>query len=163
MSTSLLKYLTIACGVCVILVLPLLFASTQHRPFTPPDEILRGNTPHRRIKPPPFTHDRDTQTPFQETEFYRTIVDNNLFRPLGWRPARPKEDFRLIGTRIPTDGKTAPQAILQAMPENKTYIVTTGDTLAKDTIVTDVQSKRVTLEKAGRRRTLKLSTNPWLK
>ena len=30
--------------------------------------------------------------------YYRTIIDNNLFRPLGYRtPPRPIEPYRLLG------------------------------------------------------------------
>ena len=32
-----------------------------------------------------------------QSDFYRTIIDNNLFRPLGWTPPRPIEPYRLIG------------------------------------------------------------------
>lgn len=95
--------------------------------------------------------------------FYRTIVDNNLFRPLGWRPPRPKVLYRLIGTIIPTNGGTQPQAILQATGSNKIHTVTIGDRLDTDTTVTDIQLKQVTLEKVGQRRTLKLNIAPWLK
>ena len=58
---------------------------------------------------------------FQKTDFYRTIVDNNLFRPLGWRPARPREPYRLLGTLLPNDGETPPQAILQSTTARTTY------------------------------------------
>ena len=162
MFTFLLKSFAIACGTSIILILPLLFANTQHLPSTPPNKTVSVSTPRSTTKRPPLTKDRKAEVPFQETEFYRTIIDNNIFRPLGWRPERPKEPFRLLGTRIPTDGKASPQAIIQATQGNKTYIVTTGDTLFKDTTITDIQPKQVTLEKFGHRRTLKVSTTVWL-
>ena len=111
------------------------------------------------------THTRapNTRSDFQTSKFYRTIIDNNLFRPLGWRPPRPREPYRLIGTIIPTDGKIGAQAILQTTRGNTTYTVTTGDTLDAGTTVIDIQAKQVTLEKAGKQRTLKLNTAPWLK
>ena len=43
---------------------------------------------------------------FQASAFYRTIVDNNLFRPPGWTPPRPRFRYRLIGTLLPRDGDT---------------------------------------------------------
>ena len=106
-----------------------------------------------------FTADTQQTAP----DFYRTILDNNLFRPLGWKPARPREPYRLLGTLIPCDGKSKAQAILQKNPAGKTYTVTIGDQLDADIIVIDIQTKQVTLEKAGRRRTLTLNTTPWLK
>lgn len=158
-----LKSIVITFGMGIILVLPLLFANTQRLPSTPPNKTVSVSTPRDITKRPPLTKDRAAEVSFQETEFYRTIIDNNLFRPLGWRPERPKEPFRLIGTRIPTDGRTSPQAIIQDANGSKTYIVTTGDTLNKDTTITDIQIKQVTLEKSGRQRTLKLNTTTWLK
>ena len=85
-----------------------------------------------------------------------------MFRPLGWRPPRPKEPYRLLGTILPKDGKSPAQAILQATTRNKIHIVTPGDTLGTDTI-THIQAKQVTLEKAGQQRTLKLNPRPLLK
>ena len=158
-----LKSIVMAFAMGIILVLPLLFANTQHLPSTPPNKTVRVSTPRGIIKRPLLTKNREVEVPFQETEFYRIIIDNNLFRPLGWKPERPKEPFRLIGTRIPTDERTSPQAIIQATQGNKTYIVTTGDTFSKDTTITDIQPKQVTLEKSGHQRTLKLSTTTWLK
>ncbi len=100
---------------------------------------------------------------FQKTDFYRTIVDNNLFRPLGWRPARPREPYRLLGTLLPNDGETPPQAILQSTTARTTYIVRIGDKLDKATTVTDIQPKEIMLETNGKQRTLGLNTSPMLK
>ena len=35
----------------------------------------------------------DTFKGSQQSDVYRTIIDNNLFRPLGWQPSRPREKF----------------------------------------------------------------------
>ncbi|RKU14892.1 hypothetical protein C6503_14485 [Candidatus Poribacteria bacterium] len=94
--------------------------------------------------------------PPTQSDFYRTIIDNNLFRPLGWTPPRPVEPYRLLGTILPRDGHTPPQAILQATATNKTHIVTIGDKLNADTKVVEIQSKQVRLEAAGQQKTLHL-------
>jgi len=94
--------------------------------------------------------------------FYRMIIDNNLFRPLGWTPPRPQELYRLTGTLIPTDDETHPKALLLATATQKTHIVTIGDTIGKDTIVTKIEPKQVTLETSGQQRTLRLNTALWL-
>ena len=60
-----------------------------------------------RTSPPPRREDR-TPPVFETEAFYRTIIDNNLFRPLGWTPPRPIEPYRLIGTILPIDAKTPP-------------------------------------------------------
>lgn len=105
----------------------------------------------------------DSLAEFQSSVFYRTIVDNNLFRPLGWHPPRLKEPYRLLGTRTPTDGKSEAQAILQSTTEGRTYTISLGETLDPDTTVVGIQPKQVTLEKAGVRRTLYLNATPLLK
>ncbi len=91
-----------------------------------------------RVFRKPLSTPQKSLTDFQKTDFYRTIVDNNLFCPLGWRPPRPREPYRLLGTLIPTDGNTPPQAILQSATARTTYIVRIGDKLDKATTVTDI-------------------------
>ena len=96
---------------------------------------------------------------FQNSDFYRTIIDNNLFRPLGWTPPRPQEPYRLLGTIIPIDAKSPPKAIIQNTVRNQTHIVIIGDTLDTDTHVTDIQTKHVTLKKNGQQRQLTLKSS----
>jgi len=103
----------------------------------------------------------DTFKGSQQSDFYRTIIDNNLFRPLGWHPPRQKEIYRLLGTLIPADGNTPSQAILQSTTTKTIYVVNIGDTLDPDTIITNIQPKQVTLEKAGQKPRV-LTLNPTL-
>ena len=74
------------------------------------------------------TTPQETLKDFQKTDFYRTLIDNNL--------------------------RTTARTI---------YTVRIGETLDKDTTLTDIQPKQVTLEKAGVLRTLLLNTTPLLK
>ena len=118
-----------------------------------------GEQPHilsrARLQPSTF------QSP--QSDFYRTIIDNNLFRPLGWTPPRPVKPYRLLGTILPTDEKTPPQAIIQVSTAgNKTHIVSIGDTLDADTKIVDIQPKQATLDRAGQQTTLKLNPSPWI-
>ena len=135
-------------------------ASTQprHETFTETTLPVSPRVFHKSLSTP-----QKSPTDFQKTDFYRTIVDNNLFRPLGWRPPRPREPYRLIGTLLPTDGKSEAQAILQGTTAGRTYTVSLGETLDTDTILVDIQPKQVTLEKAGVRRTLHLNATSLLK
>ena len=96
---------------------------------------------------------------FQNSDFYRTIINNNLFRPLGWTPPRPQEPYRLLGTIIPTDAKPPPKAIIQNTVRHQTHIVTIGDTLDTETHVTDIQTKHITLKKNGQQRQLTLKSS----
>ncbi|MYG09219.1 hypothetical protein F4167_21920 [Candidatus Poribacteria bacterium] len=120
--------------------------------------VTVGNV-HSETVPQRQTCKPETLSDFQDTDFYRTIIDNNLFHPLGWTPPRPQEPYRLLGTIIPTDAKTPPKAIIQDSAGNQTYIVTIGDTLDTDTHVTDIQTKHITLKKNGQQRQLTLKSS----
>lgn len=101
--------------------------------------------------------DLDTLRQFQNSAFYRMIIDNNLFRSLGWRPPRPKEPYLLLGTLIPTSGKSKAQAIVQHIPSGTTHTLATGGTLDTNTTLVDIQPKQITLSTNGQHRTLRLS------
>ena len=89
--------------------------------------------------------------------FYRTIIDNNLFRPLGWTPPQPSEPYRLIGTILPrSETHTLPRAIIQSTTGNTTHIVTLGEKIDASTEVVSIESKQVVLETDGKQRTLRL-------
>ena len=99
---------------------------------------------------------------FDAEAYYRTIIDNNLFRPLGWTPPRPKEPYRLLGILLPRDAHTPPKVIIKSTAGNQTHIVTIGESLDASTEVFSIEPKQVTLETDGQRRTLKLTTTHWL-
>ena len=113
-------------------------------------ENLADRSP-RRHRPP------DTLTDFQDTDFYRTIINNNIFRPLGWRPPRPVEPYRLIGTLLPRAANTPPKAVIESTAGKRTYIVWIGENIDADTEVISIESKSVVLETGGEPRTLHLS------
>ena len=110
--------------------------------------------------PPPLAsqlHDSDVAlSVFDAKAYYSPIVENNLFRPLGWRPKPSIERYRLLGTIIPTNTNTPPKAIIKTTIGSQTYIVTPGQKLDATTEVIDIQSKQVTLSKDGIHRTLQL-------
>ena len=158
MSRNLLKHcVCIAVGIGVVCFGFLLRTHPQTPEKRTPTRTR--NTQYRKTVSTP----QETLTDSQKSDFYRTIIDNNLFRPLGWRPPRPREPYRLLGTLIPTDGNTPPQAILQSATARTTYIVRIGDKLDKATTVTDIQPKEILLETNGKQRTLGLNTSPMLK
>lgn len=84
---------------------------------------------------------------FDVETYYRPIIKNNLFRPLGWVPPRPIEPYRLIGTILPRDANTPLKAIIETTAGHQTYIVTAGDKLDADTEVVAIASKQVTLQR----------------
>ena len=125
-------------------------------PPTPePVKERTAETEQRRVhRTPPVMEVSDT--------YYSTIIENNLFRPLGWRPPRPTEPYRLLGTLLPRSANTPPKAILQTTAGNQTYIVMPGEKLDTSTEVVSIQGKAVTLETDGQRRTLKLTATHYL-
>ena len=149
------KHLKRIAGFCVLLCLFIYLCLIAIR-LTPPTIQLQTQTPTPRSPAPRFSL---TTPEFDSEAYYRTIIDNNLFRPLGWTPSRPQEPYRLLGTIIPIDAKIPPKAIIQNTIGNQTYIVTIGDTLDTDTHVTDIQTKHVTLKKNGQQRQLTLKSS----
>ena len=91
---------------------------------------------------------------FGENEaFYKVIIDNNLFRPLGWTPPKNEPAYSLIGTTIGTDAALA-QATLLEKRSNRYHFVTIGTKLG-DMTVKDIQAKQVILDRDGKPVTLR--------
>ena len=151
---------------CIALLFLFLLTHTPTRLDKPPEKTVTVNTqkwkPTAGAKESAQTPAYEQTTRWKVTELYRTIIDNNLFRPLGWTPPRPREPYRLLGTILPTDTNRSPQAIIQTIGK-QTYLLTLGEKLDKDTTITAIESKQVILETAGQQRTLNLNTDTWLK
>ena len=109
-------------------------------------------------EPPDRRVDRTITPVFDAEAYYSIIIENNLFRPLGWAPRRPIAPYRLLGIVIPTTTTAPPKAIIQKTNGDRTYIVSPGEQLDADTEVTDIQPKAVTLSKKGTVSTLHLPT-----
>ncbi len=89
----------------------------------------------------------------ENAAFYKVIIDNNLFRPLGWKPPNNEPTYSLVGTAVDADGVIA-QATLLEKRSNRYHFVTIGEKLG-DITVKDIQAKQVILEKDGKPITLK--------
>ncbi|MDE0326395.1 MAG: hypothetical protein OXN27_20925 [Candidatus Poribacteria bacterium] len=91
---------------------------------------------------------------FGENEtFYKTIIDNNLFRPLGWTPPNNEPAYSLVGTAVDANGRIS-QATLLEKRSNRYHFVRIGTKLG-DMTVKDIQAEQVILDKAGKPVTLK--------
>lgn len=77
-------------------------------------------------------------------EFYQLIVDNNIFRPLGWTPPQKTPQYTLIGTTIASDGRNAEAFILE-LRSNQLHTVKVGETLG-NVRVKEILSKKVMLQ-----------------
>ena len=128
--------------------------NTQAKPTPPRTPTLHKDTPGAT----------DTLRAFQHTDFYRTIVQNNLFHPLGTRSEPRASQYRLLGTTTPPDGSIGGTAFLQHTDATDKGIiaVTLGKRLGAATVV-DIQPKQITLDAAGYQTTLKLQYPLWLK
>lgn len=96
-----------------------------------------------------LTEQRGTASPF-----YRKIIENNIFRPLGWTLPPPTPVYRLLGTIITREGKDR-QAILQEIASERLYFLKVGDKVG-DATVTEIHATSVKLKKARDIYTLKL-------
>lgn len=100
----------------------------------------------------------------QKELFYRTIIENNIFAPLGWKPKKPTPIYRLIGTRIPIGQEIKATAILQETSgKSALRIVSIGTKLGEDTFVVDIQPKQIILKKGNLRTPIRMKTMQFLK
>ena len=106
--------------------------------------------------PVPQNTEHPTPAVFDAQSFYQTIIDNNLFRPLGWTPPRPTEPYCLMGMILPRSENTPPKAIIQMTARNTTLLVSTGEQIDASTEVVSIEGKRVVLSTDGQQRTLHL-------
>ena len=96
-------------------------------------------------------------------DFYQTIIDNNLFAPLGTvlnKKPRPGSNLKLIATftrHAPADAT----AILENTTTGEQKTVAVGDVVS-GVRVTDIQPKQVLIEKEGEPATWKRMTSSFL-
>ena len=98
MSTKHIKRIGTAITGLALAILFSLDTSTQTRPAHTTITVKKQTHPTvSRISPrarfqssSPPNEDLDLKQ-FQQSDFYRTLIDNNLFRPLGWTPPRPAD------------------------------------------------------------------------
>ena len=91
----------------------------------------------------------------ENAAFYKTIIDHNLFRPLGWTPPNNEPAYSLLGTKAVDANGAISQATLLEKRSNRHHFVTIGTKLG-DITVKDIQAEQVTLDKAGETITLKI-------
>ncbi|MYB65033.1 hypothetical protein F4X73_10115 [Candidatus Poribacteria bacterium] len=87
-----------------------------------------------------------------DESYYSVIIDNNIFRPLGWRPKKAVFPYQLIATIVYKKRKN-PTAIIQNTTSNKTIFVSPGDTFDDMTVIA-IRAKQVTLSKLSKEITL---------
>ncbi len=92
--------------------------------------------------------------------FYRVIVENNLFRPLGWTQPNTGPDYVLAGTWVASNGRRA-KALVMERRSNKAYYVSPGEKVGNAT-VEKIAPNQVTLNTSGKVLTLKADSIQFL-
>ncbi len=105
-------------------------------PVAPVDQEAKRGESAVRLEP---TMDIDA--------YYQTIIDNNIFRPLNWKPPQRVSRYTLLGTTISTDGSSA-EAYIQERESHQFYTVSVGQQVGNMTVRT-IAPKRVTLAGSG--------------
>ncbi len=94
------------------------------------------------------------------SDFYQVIVDNNLFRPLGWKLPNEEPEYTLIGTAIDAIG-TNSEAYVVGRRSNQFYVVSVGDEIG-DAVVVEIEGKQITLYEHGEMITLNTGSMEFL-
>ena len=145
-------------GVIMILVVSLLILMRQGNVAH-----TQGNqydTNEKRAHLPDKQNPENQSRARRDALFYRVIVENNLFRPLGWQVPRSEPKYDLIATLIESHGKMA-KALLMENASNQTYYVTTGEQIGEAT-VEKIESRQVRLNISGEILTLKVPSAQFL-
>lgn len=93
-------------------------------------------------------------------DYYRVIIENNIFRPLNWKPIEQPPAYILLGTSISIDGDNVTAYITERESE-QFYTVTVGEKIGNAT-VTEILPKQVVLDQVGKTVTLYMSSIPFL-
>ena len=88
-------------------------------------------------------------------------MDNDIFRPLGWKPPKEEPEYTLISTSIDSIG-TNSEAFIMERRSNQYYVVSVGDEIS-DAVVKKIEDRKITLYKNGELITFKTGNIEFLK
>lgn len=164
-SITLIGLLIISCGITLFLVLGRGRGSDAlNTPKAPGQEtgtaVQNAKTYQRTPLKPNATQQSDEKTSNNAEDFYRVIIENNIFRPLNWKPTQQEPAWTLLGTAITADNSTA-TAYITERKTNQFYAVEVGEKIG-NTVVTAILPKQVTLDKDGKTLNLYMASVPFL-
>ena len=93
-------------------------------------------------------------------DFYRVIVENNLFRPLGWQRPNRDPEYALVATWIGTRGTVA-KALVMERKSSQLYYVAQGEKVG-NTVVENITANQVSLKASDDIVTLKAESMQFL-
>ncbi len=94
-------------------------------------------------------------------DYYSVIVNNNIFRPLGWRPPKREPEYGFVGTRVAEDASKSVGYVSERR-SNRFHTVGIGDKIG-DAVVTEIKDKKILLDKNGETITLRAGSLQFLK
>lgn len=93
--------------------------------------------------------------------FYQVIIDNSLFRPLGWRPPNKEPQYSFVHTAVSTDGTKKSEASVLEKRSNRFYTGNIGDEVG-GAIIKEIKEKEIILDKDGETITLRIGNLQFL-
>ena len=106
------------------------------------------------------SNNENNETSKDSQDFYKVIIDNNIFRPLGWRPPNKEPEYSYIGTTV-NENAAKSEAYVHERRSNKFYMVTIGDNVG-DAVVKEITEKEIILDKNGETITLRGGNSPFI-
>ncbi len=94
------------------------------------------------------------------SNFYRVIVENNLFRPLGWQRPNRDPEYALVATWIGTQGTVA-KALVMERKSSQLYYVANGEKVG-NAIIENIEANQVSLKASNSIVTLKAESMQFL-
>lgn len=96
-----------------------------------------------------------------ENSFYQVIIDNSLFRPLGWRPPNKEPEYSFIWTTVDINDTKKSEASVLEKRSNRLYTGSVGDEVGS-AIIKEIKEKEIILDKDGETITLKVGNLQFL-
>ncbi|MCY3550546.1 MAG: hypothetical protein OXH39_08790 [Candidatus Poribacteria bacterium] len=94
--------------------------------------------------------------------YCQTIVNNNLFRPLGYRKYEWTLKLELVGTMVYADSAKNTAVLQSNHPKYRRLIVKTGDTFLEEFTITRIEARKVSyIGKDGEQKYINLSPSPF--
>lgn len=92
--------------------------------------------------------------------YYQVIIDNNLFRPLGWQPETSHPEYILVGTAIATRTTHHTKAFIVERQSEQLHIVRINDRIGEQ-LVKRIEAKQVILQGGDQEIILPLEHTPF--
>lgn len=94
--------------------------------------------------------------------YCQTIVNNNLFRPLGYREYEWTLKLELIGTMVYSDSAKNTAILQSNHPKYRRLIVKTGDIFLEELTITRIEARKVSYSSNdGEQKYINLSSSPF--